>query len=295
MRIYKGKRRFIDDRQSKKSEHIQIPETYAKQMKDKCFCGRISTDFLQEGALRMGEIWNYLKDFNFVSVVVRLLLAMTSGGLIGYGREKKERNAGLRTYMLISIGAALTLMISFYENEMLHGAWAPIVESLGGLKFDAARFSAQVLAGIGFLAAGTIVASAHQQVSGLTSAIGLFAAAVLGIASGAAYFECVIPAIVIIIFSMEVLQPLEVLYKRRLRNITITVKYINPTDVEMIRKTIEEQGAQLFDIDPEEVDEDNYPSAIFSMKMSKEKSSHSEMLSSIAELPCVLSLHELIS
>ena len=242
----------------------------------------------------MGELISYLKEFNFASVVVRMLLAMLSGALIGYGREKKERNAGLRTYMLISIGSALTLLISFYETEMLQGAWAPVVQEIG-MKFDASRFSAQVLAGIGFLAAGTIVASVHQQVSGLTSAIGLFAAAVLGIASGAAFYECVVPAIVIIIFSMEVLQPLEVLFKRRLRNITITIKYINPTDVDMIRRTIEEQGAQLFDIDPEDPDEDNYPSAIFSMKMSKEKSSHSEMLSSIAELPCVLSLHELIS
>ena len=242
----------------------------------------------------MAEIFNYLKEFNFASVFVRLLLAMTSGALIGFGREKKERNAGLRTYMLISIGSALTVLISFYEFEMLEGAWASIAAEVG-MKFDGTRFSAQVLAGIGFLAAGTIVASAHQQVSGLTSAIGLFAAAVLGIAAGAAFYECVIPSIAIIIFSMEVLQPLEVLYKRRLRNITITIKYINPTDVDMIRRTIEEQGAQLFDIDPEEPDEDNFPSAIFSMKMSKEKSSHSEMLSSIAELPCVMSLHELIS
>ena len=242
----------------------------------------------------MEEVFSYLKEFNFSSVVVRLTLAMISGALIGYGREKKERNAGLRTYMLISIGAALTLLISFYENEMLTGAWADTVAKVGS-KFDASRYGAQVLAGIGFLAAGTIVASAHQQVSGLTSAIGLFAAAVLGIASGAAFYECVIPSIVIIIFSMEVLQPLEVLYKRRLRNITITIKYINPSDIEMIKQTIEEQGAHLYDIDPEDVDENNYPSAIFSMKMSKEKSSHSEMLSSIVELPCVLSLHELIS
>ncbi|MBR3032496.1 MAG: MgtC/SapB family protein [Clostridiales bacterium] len=235
-----------------------------------------------------------MKEFNFASVVVRLFLAMLSGALIGYGREKKERNAGLRTYMLISIGAALTILISFYENAMLEGAWKPVVE-LVGKKFDASRFSAQVLAGIGFLAAGTILASAHQQVSGLTSAIGLFAAAVLGVAAGAAFYECVIPAIVIIVFSMEVLQPLEVLYKRRLRNISITIKYIHPTDVEMIVKTIEDQGAHIYEIDPEEVDDNDYPSSIFSMKMSKEKSSHSEMLSSIAELPCVLSLHELIS
>ena len=208
----------------------------------------------------MEEVFSYLKEFNFASVVVRLLLAMTSGALIGYGREKKERNAGLRTYMLISIGSALTLLISFYESEMLNTGWIDAVK-LVGMKFDASRFSAQVLAGIGFLAAGTIVASAHQQVSGLTSAIGLFAAAVLGIASGAAFYECVIPAIVIIVFSMEVLQPLEVLYKRRLRNITITIKYINPSDMEMIKKTIEEQGAKLYDIDLEEVDENNYPSA----------------------------------
>ncbi len=243
---------------------------------------------------RVEEAFSYLKEFNITSVMVRLLLAVISGALIGYGREKKERNAGLRTYMLISIGSALTILISFYENEMLNGVWQPVVE-LVGKKFDASRFSAQVLAGIGFLAAGTILASVHQQVSGLTSAIGLFAAAVLGVAAGAAFYECVIPAIIIVIFCMEFLQPLEVLYKRGLRNISITIKYISPTDIDMIRKTIEDQGATIYEIDLEEVDENDYPSAIFSMKMSKEKSSHSEMLSSIVELPCVLSLHELIS
>ena len=93
---------------------------------------------------RVEEAFSYLKEFNITSVMVRLLLAVISGALIGYGREKKERNAGLRTYMLISIGSALTILISFYENEMLNGAWQPVVE-LVGKKFDASRFSAQVL------------------------------------------------------------------------------------------------------------------------------------------------------
>lgn len=243
----------------------------------------------------MSQIIAYLRDFNIVSVLVRLLLAGASGAIIGYGREKKERNAGLRTYMLISIGSALTLLISLYEAKMLDTNWA-FMNAISAIKFDSARFSAQVLAGIGFLAAGTIVASKHQQVSGLTSAIGLFAAAVLGIASGAAFYECVVPAIIIVVFCMEVLQPLEVAFKRSLRNITITVKYMNKNDVDTIRKVIEDQGAVIFEIVPEEDDPDEiYPSAIISMKMSKAQSSHSEMLSSIAELPCVLSLHELIS
>ncbi|MBO4635799.1 MAG: MgtC/SapB family protein [Clostridiales bacterium] len=243
----------------------------------------------------MAALWDYLKEFNFWSVLFRLVLAMASGGIIGYGREKKERNAGLRTYMLISIGAALTVLISECEYELLCSRWAYVAE-LCELKFDGTRYAAGVLAGIGFLAAGTIIASAHQQVSGLTSAIGLFAAAVLGIASGAAFYECVIPAIVVVVFCMEVLQPFEILFKRRLRNITITVKFNKEDDIRVIRKTIERQGATIFDIDIEEDESgEDHMSAIFSMKMSKEKSSHSEMLSSIAELPCVRSLHELIS
>ena len=237
-----------------------------------------------------------LNSFNIVSVTVRLLLAMAAGGIIGYGRSKKERSAGLRTYMLISVGAALTILISIYENDMLNGLWSHMIEA-GAVKFDGTRFAAQVLAGIGFLAAGTIVASRHQQVSGLTSAIGLFATAVLGIAAGAGFYICVIPAMVLIIFSMEVLQPLEVYYKRRLRNITITVRFKALENVEDVKHVIELQGAQIFDIDIEtdEKHDDGSVSAIFSMKMSKEQSSHSEMISSIAELPCVLSLHELIS
>lgn len=251
--------------------------------------------YVQKEQAMIGDLWQYLKEFNIASVVIRLLLAMTSGAIVGYGREKKERNAGLRTYMLISIGAALTVLISLFENEMLSDRWLSITQSYS-LKFDSARFSAQVLAGIGFLAAGTIVASAHQQVSGLTSAIGLFAAAVLGIASGAAFYECVIPAVIIVIFCMEVLQPLEVAFKRRLRNITVTVKYLDKNDIDTIKKTIEDQGAVIYDVSLEGEDpNDRYPSAIVCMKMSRDKSSHSEMLSSIAELPCVLSLHELIS
>ena len=243
----------------------------------------------------MAAIWDQLKDFNIISVIFRLILATASGCVIGYGRARKERNAGLRTYMLISIGSALTLMISIFEYQLLTTRWAYVAQ-ICEPKFDGTRFSAQVLAGIGFLAAGTIIAAGHQQVSGLTSAIGLFAAAVLGIASGAAFYECVIPAILIVVFAMEVLQPLEVLFKRRLRHITVTVKYREEGDIDTIKKTIEDQGAILFDVDPEEKDPDDlYPSAIFSMRMSKERSSHSEMLSSIAELPCVLSLHELIS
>ena len=236
----------------------------------------------------------YLQQFNFLSVLLRLLLAMFSGFVIGYGRAVKKQNAGLRTYILTSLGAALTMLISLYEYEMLIGDWA-YVALLQEIKFDASRFSAQVITGIGFLAAGTIIAVAHQQVSGLTTAIGLFAAACLGIAAGAGFYVCVLTAAVLIIITMEFMQPLELAYKRRLRNITVYVEMESLDNVGTISDTITALGTQIFDIDVEEQQPKAHPAAILTLKLSRENASHSALLSSVAELPCVFAVQELIS
>ena len=245
----------------------------------------------------MSEIIAYLREFNIVSVLLRLTLAMLCGGLLGYGRSKKKQNAGLRTYMLVSIGAALTVLISMYEYKMLTGHWADLTALAGEVKFDGARIAAQVIQGIGFLAAGTIIGIAHQQVSGLTTAIGLFASACMGIAAGAGFYECVIVVIVIVILTMELLRPIEDEFKRRTKNIVIHVEFDNIDDIEKIKETIKEQKANIFYIDIErtEREKDEYPSAIFSLKLSKENASHSAILSSVAEMPCVYSVSELIS
>lgn len=244
----------------------------------------------------MSGIIEYLRQFNLPSMLFRLTLAMLVGALIGYGRARKKANAGLRTYMLTCIGAALTMLISMYEYEMLNGPWAYAAE-IAGLKFDVSRFSAQVGSGIGFLAAGTIIAAPHRQVSGLTSAIGLFASATLGIACGAGFYECVLCAMLVIIFTMEFMQPLELAFKRRLRNITIYVEFDTPDDVDAITKTILAQGAQLYDLEMERTERqgDKLPSAIMTLRLGRQNVSHSAILSSLAELPCVDSVQELIS
>lgn len=238
----------------------------------------------------------YLREFHFGSVLVRITLALISGCVIGYGRARKQRNAGLRTYMIVSIGAALTMLISMYEQRMLTGQWQWVTE-IADLKFDGTRYAAQVISGVGFLAAGTILGTAHQQVSGLTTAIGLFSSAALGIAAGAGFYECVLAGIVMLIISMEVLQPVEVSFKRRLYNITIFVEFDSIDDIGMISQTILDLDAKIFDIDIErsERKDDKLPSAILTLRLAKGKGSHSAMLSSVAELPCVYGVRELIS
>lgn len=244
----------------------------------------------------MGEVLQYLRQFNLISVFVRLLLAQAVGAVVGYGRAQKKSNAGLRTYMLVSIGAALTMLISMYEYAMLTGHWADTVAKVG-MKFDASRFSAAVGSGVGFLAAGTILVVAHMQVSGLTSAVGLFTCAMLGIASGAGFYECVIIALMMIVFTMEFMQPMELAFKRRLRNITIYVEFDDITDIDRIIRTIEGEHATIYDLDMERTERqgDKHPSAILTLKLSRENASHSAILSSVAELPCVYSIQELIA
>ena len=244
----------------------------------------------------MLSLFDCLREFSFGSAVLRLMLALVCGGVVGYGRSKMDRSAGLRTYMLISVGAAMAVLISLYECRMFHTLWAPIVEEVGE-KFDASRLASQTITGIGFLGAGIIIKIAHQQVQGLTTATGLFATVCMGIAAGAGFYELVIPVVIVIVLVLNVMAPLEITFKRKLRNITLNVEFNSVEDISLITRVMQEQHAKVYEIDVERSQRsgDKYPSAIFIVKLSKENHSHSGMLSSVAELSCVRAVHELIA
>ena len=234
--------------------------------------------------------------FSFGIAAMRLLMALIGGGLIGYGRSKRDRAAGFRTYMLISLGAAMAVLVTLYEYEMLQGPWRETLERVGE-KFDAARLGAQTLASVGYLGAGLILKSSHQQVKGLTTATGLFAAVCMGIAAGVGFYACVLMAAVVIVVVRNVMSPLEAAYKRRLRNITLSVDFYSLEDIDEISRVIEEEHAKIYDIDIErtEMKNNHLPSAIFILQLSRENHSHSGMLTTLAELPCVSSVQELIA
>ena len=98
-------------------------------------------------------------------MMLRIILALLMGGLIGMERERKRRPAGFRTYMLVALGAALTVILSQYLDYMINNPWAEISASIG-VKTDASRFGAQVINGVGFLGAGTIIVTGRQEVKG---------------------------------------------------------------------------------------------------------------------------------
>ncbi len=240
----------------------------------------------------MLSLFDPLRGFTFGGVLFRLLLAMFCSGLLGSGRSRKNSAAGLRTYILISLGAALSVTITLYEYQMLQTTWADAV-ALVGEKFDASRLASQAITGIGFLGAGTILKIAHQQVRGLTTATGLFANVCMGLAAGAGYYELVLTVAVLIALVLNGMLPLELLFKRRLRNITLNVEMEEAADIALISSTIENEYANIYDVDIERPD--SPASAVFVVRMNRENCSRSGMLSSVAELPCVRSVQELIS
>ena len=153
--------------------------------------------------LELEEAIDLLQEFNGVSVTVRVLLAAVLGGLVGSERGRRGRAAGMRTHVLVCLGAAMTSMVGLYSAEIL------------GFTNDPLRVSAQVISGIGFLGAGTIMTRNHAQITGLTTAAGLWATASLGLCIGTGFYGGVLAAFLVILVTMVALPSLE--RKRRTR------------------------------------------------------------------------------
>jgi len=145
----------------------------------------------------MNYILDILTNFNSISVAFRILLATIVGGTIGMERGKHGRAAGLRTHILICLGAAMTSMISLFINKDL------------GYTGDISRISAQVISGIGFLGAGTILIKNNSIVTGLTTAAGMWATAAIGIAIGYGFYEGTILCTLVFIFTTAFLTKFE--------------------------------------------------------------------------------------
>ena len=239
------------------------------------------------------EIIAYFQEFNFVSVVARLLLAMICGGVIGYDRGKKRRPAGLRTYMLVCMGAALTIIIGQYQNEMFQTIWANSTNDFG-LHTDVSRYGAQVINGIGFLGAGTILVTANQQVKGMTTAAGLWASACMGIAVGAGFFEVAILGCLLIWIVVREFSKLEKFITDRTRYINIYVEIENVDDIGLVIEEIKSYGVKIYDFEVQKKGTDGniFPSAIFTLLLPN-RQHHARITSKIAAIPVIRFIQEI--
>ena len=239
----------------------------------------------------MGELMNYLREFNFASVFLRLVLAMVFGGMLGIERAKKRRAAGFRTYMFVCMGATLAMMLGQYETELLAAMWANSIEAVGN-KVDVVRFGAQVINGIGFLGAGTVIVTGRQEVKGLTTAAGLWASACAGLAIGAGFYECALLALLLMWMSIKIFPYIETVIVERARNMNIYVEFSDMSAVGEIISCIKGTGANIFEVDINKTAHHTLnPGAVFSIRLEK-NISHAEMLARISNVEGVTTINE---
>ena len=225
-----------------------------------------------------------MRELNIYSMMLRIALAMFVGGILGFEREKKGRPAGFRTYMLVAMGAALTVILSQYLVLMQKTAWAEYFPA-GSQSTDISRFAAQVINGVGFLGAGTIIVTGRQQVKGLTTAAGLWASACMGIAVGAGFYECVIVAMLLVIFCMKLLPVLEEFMISRSRNMCIFIEMDTFENLAHIVNRIKSENVKLYDVEIEREKHEHLSdfSVLFTVRLPR-KMRHAELLATLSTL-----------
>ena len=228
---------------------------------------------------------------SFVAVVIRLILALLLGGLLGLERVRKRRPAGIRTYMLVCIGAALTMMLGQYQAQMLLTDWSNVSSAITP---DISRLSAQVINGIGFLGAGTVLVTGKQEVKGLTTAAGLWASACMGLAIGAGYLECALLAFLLIFLCNRVLPHIETAIVENARNVNLYVEFDSLDDIGPIISQIKSVGATVYEVDIERKHSGSslYPSAYISLCLNQRKA-HARLILAISELKFVHTIDEI--
>ena len=218
---------------------------------------------------------------------------MLFGGVIGLERGRKRRAAGFRTYMLVCLGAALTMLLGQYQSLMLDTLWYDAAMNTG-MRTDISRFSAQVINGIGFLGAGTIIVTGRQEVKGLTTAAGLWASACMGLAIGAGFYECILLGMGLILVCVRLLPAIEALMVENARNMNLYIEFDSLDHVGAILACLKAQEADIYDveIDRGRKDRAQNPSAVFALRL-RTRHAHSRVVAAIARLECIRMIDEI--
>ena len=223
------------------------------------------------------EILSYLQDFNLASIAMRLTLSILLGGLIGMERGRRGRAAGLRTHILVCLGAAMTSLLGIFITQELR------------LSTDASRISAQVISGISFLGAGTILTKGRFRVSGLTTAAGLWATASIGLALGYAFFEGALIATLLTVLTITVLYHFETRINRKNARVGIYIELSNVQAVNEITALLSHayHAADLQVTRPRSgiADHVGYEATVYIGKL---KMTEEELISEISRLPHVV-------
>lgn len=176
-----------------------------------------------------------IRDVTYFAVILRIVVAAFLGGFMGLERGLKNRAAGLRTYMLVCVGSCLVML----TNQFIYQVYS---------QGDPVRMGAQVISGIGFLGAGTIIVTRRSQVKGLTTAAGLWAAAGVGLALGIGFYEGAIAGAAAVLIVMTLMQLMDNRMRNKTRSFEIYVELSGQITLGDLLRLIREMEIEIRDV-----------------------------------------------
>ena len=221
-----------------------------------------------------------LREVTYLAVALRIVAAVIVGGILGLERGMKNRPAGLRTYMLVCVGACVIMLTNQYIYQVF-GSGDPV------------RMGAQVVSGIGFLGAGTIIVTRRNQIKGLTTAAGLWSAAGVGLALGVGFYEAAIAGTVAVFAVITLLQKMDNRLHRRSRQLEA---YIELKDISLgdFLRTMRDADIDVSDVQREsgEEESDGVRAYVATLK-GKTRQNHTELMEKVLAIPGVVFVEEL--
>ena len=216
-----------------------------------------------------------LREVTYLAVLLRIFAAVIIGGVLGLERGMKNRPAGLRTYMLVCVGACVIMLTNQYIFQVF-GSGDPV------------RMAAQVVSGIGFLGAGTIIVTRRNQIKGLTTAAGLWSAAGVGLALGVGFYEAAIVGSFAVFFVMTLLQKMDNKLHRRSRQLEAYIELSSISLGDFLR-TMRESGIEISDVQREsgEEESDGVRAYVATLR-GKKRQNHQELMEKVLEIPGVI-------
>ena len=222
-----------------------------------------------------------IREVTYLAVILRIVVAVILGGILGMEREMKNRAAGLRTYVLVCLGACIVMMTNQYIYQAFQTG-------------DPVRLGAQVVSGIGFLGAGTIIVTKRSQIKGLTTAAGLWATAGLGLAIGIGFYEAALTGAVAILGIFSLMQKMDNQMRNNSNRMDVFVEINREFSLGDFLREVKELGieASNFQRERESETQSEVRAYTVTLKMRKRRH-HTEVLADLFKLPGVEYLEEL--
>lgn len=222
-----------------------------------------------------------LREITYLSIVLRIVAAFLLGGVLGWEREIKKRAAGLRTYMLVCVGSCMIMLTNQYIYQYF-GTGDPV------------RMGAQVVSGIGFLGAGTIVVTHRSKVTGLTTAAGLWASAAVGLALGIGFYEVAFVGALLIIVILTAVYRLDSRIQKKIRRMDLYAEVDSKISIGKLSRSIRNLGIEIesIQIDREYSFDSNLRALVISVRPLK-KTTQQDLLAALQEIEGVICMEEI--